>query len=97
MDESLEIYSEKTWKIRVGRNWRDKAYGYQWWSVKAGNYRYNLAWGHGGQQIVLLDELDMVIVVLVDPLHLQWGDEQWRIEKANLNLISDFVASLPGK
>jgi hypothetical protein len=37
----------------------------------------------------------MVIVLLVDPLHLQWGDEPWRIEKANLNLIADFVASLP--
>ena len=96
VDESLRTYSEKTWKVRVGRNWGDNAYGYQWWSIKAGDYRYNLAWGHGGQQIVLLDELDMVIVVLVDPLHLQWGDEPWRIEKANLNLVADFVASLPG-
>jgi hypothetical protein len=45
----------------------------------------------------MLDELDMVIVLLVDPLHLQWGDELRRIEKANLNLIADFVASLPGE
>ncbi len=37
----------------------------------------------------------MVIVLLVDPLHLQWGAEQWKIEKGNLNLIADFVASLP--
>jgi CubicO group peptidase (beta-lactamase class C family) len=95
VDESLQIYSEKTWKYRVGRNWDDNAYGYQWWSIKAGNYRYNLAWGHGGQQIALVNELDMVIVLLVDPLHFQWGDEPWRIERANLNLVADFVASLP--
>jgi hypothetical protein len=38
-----------------------------------------------------------MIVVLVDPLHLQWGDGPWRIEKSNLNLVADFVASLPSK
>ena len=95
VQDSLQIYSENTWTIRVGRNWRDNGYGYQWWSIRAGNHRYNLAWGHGGQQIVLLDDLDMVIVLLADPLHLQHGDEPWRIEKANLNLVADFVASLP--
>jgi hypothetical protein len=45
----------------------------------------------------LLDELDMVIVVTVDPLHGQHGDGPWKIEKANLNLVADFVASLPGE
>ena len=30
----------------------------------------------------------------MDPLHLQYGDEPWKIEKGNLNLIADFVASL---
>jgi CubicO group peptidase (beta-lactamase class C family) len=93
--DSLQIYSKNTWTVGVGRNWGDNGYGYLWWSIKAGNYRYNLAWGHGGQQIVLLDDLDMMIVFLADPLHLQHGDEPWRIEKANLNLVADFVASLP--
>jgi CubicO group peptidase (beta-lactamase class C family) len=95
VEESLQTYSKKTWKYRVGPNWKSNEYGYQWWSIKAGNYRYHLAWGHGGQQIVLIDELDMMIVLLVDPLHLQHGDEPWKIEKGNLNLIADFVASLP--
>jgi CubicO group peptidase (beta-lactamase class C family) len=95
--DSLQIYSEDVWTIRVGRNWDDNAYGYQWWSIRAGDYRYNLAWGHGGQQIVLLDELEMAIVVTVDPLHLQHGDEPWKLEKSSLNLVADFVASLPGQ
>ena len=93
--DSLQIYSHNTWKIGVGRNWGDNGYGYNWWSIRAGNYRYNLAWGHGGQQIVLLDDLDMMIVLLADPLHLEHGDGPWRIEKSNLNLLADFVASLP--
>jgi CubicO group peptidase (beta-lactamase class C family) len=95
--DSLQVYSENAWKIKVGRNWRDNGYGYQWWSVRAGDYRYNLAWGHGGQQIVLLDELDMVIVVTVDPLHLQHGDGPWKLEKSSLNLVADFIASLPSE
>jgi len=95
--DSLQIYSKKTWTVRVGRNWDDNGYGYQWWSIKAGDYRYNLAWGHGGQQIVLIDDLDMMIVFLADPLHLKHGDEPWKIEKANLNLVADFIASLPGE
>ena len=93
--DSLQIYSRNAWKIRVGKNWDDNAYGYQWWSVRAGNYRYNLAWGHGGEQIVLLKELDMVIVVTVDPLHKQHGGGPWKKEKASLNLVANFVASLP--
>ena len=93
--ESLQSYSRKTWKYRVGRNWKSNEYGYQWWSIKAGSYRYNMAWGHGGQQVILIDDLNMVVILLADPLHLQHGDEPWRLEKANLNLIADFVASLP--
>ena len=95
--DSLQIYSENAWKISVGRNWRDNGYGYQWWSVRAGDHRYSLAWGHGGQQIVLLDEFDMVIVVTADPLYHQSGGGPWKHEKANLNLVGDFIASLPSE
>jgi len=97
VEESLQTYSKKTWKFRVGRNWGDNGYGYQWWSIKAGDYHYNMAWGHGGQQIILIDELDLMVVLLADALYAQHGDEPWKIEKANLNLVADFVASLPGE
>ena len=95
VQDSLQIYSRNAWKIRVGKNWGDPCYGYQWWSVQAGNHRYHMAWGHGGEQIILLKDLDMIIVVTADPLHLQHGGGPWRKEKASLNLVADFVASLP--
>ena len=95
IEESLQSYSKKTWKYRVGPNWKANEYGYQWWSIKAGKYRYHLAWGHGGQQIALIDELDLMVVLLADALYKQHGDAPWEIEKGNLNLIADFVASLP--
>jgi CubicO group peptidase (beta-lactamase class C family) len=93
--DSLQTYSEDAWYYRVGKNWRDSAYGYQWWSIRAGDHRYNLAWGHGGQQIALLDELDLMVVATADPLYRQHGDQPWKLEKANLNLVADFIASLP--
>lgn len=95
--ESLQTYSEDAWPYRIGRNVNDMGYGYQWWSVRAGEHRYNLAWGHGGQQIALVEDLDMVIVVTADPLIGQHGDAPWRREKENLNLVADFIASLPGE
>lgn len=95
--DSLQTYSEDAWPYRVGRNFKEIGYGYQWWSVTAGDHRYSLAWGHGGQQIAVLDDLDMVVVVKTDPLHGQHGDAPWQHEKANLNLVADFIASLPNK
>ena len=97
VEASLKRYSEDAWEYRVGRNFTDIGYGYQWWSVRAGDHRYNLAWGHGGQQIALLDEHNMVVVVKADPLFGQHGDRAWRYEKANLNLVGDFFASLPSE
>jgi CubicO group peptidase (beta-lactamase class C family) len=93
--DSLAIYSQDAWGYRVGRNWRDNGYGYQWWSVRAGDHRYNLAWGHGGQQIAVVDELDMVIIVTANPLFGQHGDTPWKREKENLNLVADFISTLP--
>jgi hypothetical protein len=37
----------------------------------------------------------MVIVVVADPLVGEHGDRPWKMEKANLNLGADFIASLP--
>ena len=53
--------------------------------------------GKSLQQIAVLDEHDMVIVVNADPLFAQHGDAPWKHEKANLNLVADFIASIPGE
>jgi CubicO group peptidase (beta-lactamase class C family) len=95
--DSLQTYTENAWKIRIGRNYTEMAYGYQWWSARAGDHRFSLAWGHGGQQVALLPQLDMVIVVKANPLWKQHGAGPWRKEKANLNLVGNFIASLPSQ
>jgi CubicO group peptidase (beta-lactamase class C family) len=97
VEASLHTYTEDAWGYRVGSNFKDIGYGYQWWSARAGDHKYNLAWGHGGQQIVVLDDLDMVIVVKAEPLFGDHGGGPWKREKANLNLVADFIDTLPGE
>jgi CubicO group peptidase (beta-lactamase class C family) len=99
--DSLQRYSENInatggFPANWGLSISDIGYGYQWWSAKAGDYRLDFAWGHGGQFIVLVDELDMVIVLTSYPFWLEHNEESWKHEKANLNLLSDFIKSLPG-
>jgi len=93
--ESLQAYSENAWTILVSPYLADIGYGYQWWSARAGEHRFDYAWGHGGQFIVLLDEFDMIIVVTSDPAWLKHDAEAWRHEKANLHAVSKFINSLP--
>jgi CubicO group peptidase (beta-lactamase class C family) len=99
--ESLKRYSEDINSAgikssKVGRYFRDIGYGYQWWSASVGDHHFNFAWGHGGQLIVLLDDLDMVIVVTADSFYgkdVHW--QSWKHEKANINLVGKFIKSLP--
>ena len=97
---SLQRYSEDinsggVSSSRLGRYFRDIGYGYQWWSARVGDHHFNYAAGHGGQLIVLLDELDLVIVATADPLYGQYGGEAWRHEKAVFDLVGKFIDSLP--
>jgi len=91
--DSLETYSEKAWS-NIG-HFHEIGYGYQWWSAKAGDYRVNFAWGHGGQLIVLVDELDLVIVTTADSFY---GEDahfnSWKYEKAIIEMAADFVHSI---
>jgi CubicO group peptidase (beta-lactamase class C family) len=98
--ESLQRYSEDINSAgiifgRLGRYFRDIGYGYQWWSASVGDHHFNFAWGHGGQFIVLLDELDMILVTTAAPFWKQHDDQAWKQERAVINLMGKFIKSLP--
>jgi len=98
--DSLQRYSEDInvtggFPANWGLSFRDVGYGYQWWSARVGEHHFDIAWGHGGQLIVLLDDLDMVIVVTSYPFWLQHDAEAWKHELADVNLVGEFIASLP--
>jgi CubicO group peptidase (beta-lactamase class C family) len=93
--DSLQTYSEDAYD-NISQ-FRDIGYGYQWWSAEVGGHHVNFAWGHGGQLIVLLDDLNMVVVVTADPFYLVNSSESWRNEKANFDLVGQFIDSLPAE
>ena len=95
--DSLHTYSEHARNYGSSLLFRDLGYGYGWWTARAGDHHFSFAWGHGGQLIVLLDELDMVIVTTADPFFGQHNSNSWQHEKATFNLVGEFIESLPGK
>ena len=95
VQDSLQTYSEDARDYGMSLSLRDMGYGYGWWTARAGDHHVSFAWGHGGQLIVLLDELDMVIVTTADPFFGQHDGQSWKHEKATINLVADFIASLP--
>jgi len=95
--DSLQRYSEDLYNNRLGRYFRDIGYGYLWWSARAGKHDFYYAWGHGGNLIVLLHQLDMVIVTTANPLHGVWGEEAWEKEGAIIDAVGRFVQSLPAE
>jgi CubicO group peptidase (beta-lactamase class C family) len=104
ISDSLQKYSDRInlsgWipglTSRVGY-YRDIGYGYQWWSAKAGDHQFYYAAGHGGNQIILLDELDMVIVTSADRLWGNFGGDAWEKERAIIDMVGKFVKSLPSE
>ena len=103
VNESLQSYSSDInsggiKSGRAGRYLHDIGYGYQWWSAKVGEHSFNLAWGHGGQFIILLDELNMIIVTTADPFYGKKNHfNAWQHEKSIINLVGKFIKSLPKK
>jgi len=94
--DSLKTYTENARNYGSSLSFRDLGYGYGWWTARVGNQHFSFAWGHGGQLIVLLDELDMVIVTTADPFFGQHDGNSWQHEKATFNLVGEFIKALPG-
>jgi CubicO group peptidase (beta-lactamase class C family) len=97
--DSHQRYSEKIKRggeisSRYG-SFRDIGYGYQWWSARVGGHNFDYAAGHGGNYIILLGELDMIIVTTADPMHGVFGAESWKHEGAINAMVGEFINSLP--
>jgi CubicO group peptidase (beta-lactamase class C family) len=95
--DSLQTYSVNEAFVKKVGHFRDIGYGYQWWSANVGDFHVNFAWGHGGQLIVLLDELDMVVVTTSYPFWLEHNDQSWKNEKAIITMVSEFINSIPSE
>lgn len=96
---SFQKYSKKIvrgWLTARYGSFLDRGYGFQWWFSRCGDHDFWYASGHGGNYIILLHDLDMVIVTTADPLHDKWDGDPWKYEGAINKLVGRFIKSLPG-
>ncbi len=92
--DSLQTYSVNEGPKKKVGHFRDIGYGYHWWSAGLDEHRINFAWGHGGQLVVLADYLDMVVVTTAYPYRKEYSLDQWKNEKAIINMVGKFISSL---
>lgn len=87
IEESTQKYStDASW---FKKHFEDFGYGYQWWLAQAGGYDVYFALGHGGQIIVNVPELDMIIVTTA---HWEVSPETSGTQiNSVLNLIANFI------
>ncbi len=97
VDDSLTNYSQRAKDYGWGFPFKEMGYGYGWWTASVGEHDFWFAWGHGGQFIVLMDDLDLVIVTTADPFFRQNDGNSWKHEKAIFKLVGDFISSLPAE
>jgi CubicO group peptidase (beta-lactamase class C family) len=69
-------------------------YGYLWWSSKAGSHPVTFAWGQGGQFIVLVPDLSMLVVTSAYHFPGKSGDLPWQKTKAIMELVGGFIESI---
>lgn len=79
----------------LGDYFEDLGYGYQWWSASVDGERFDFAWGHGGNLIVLLHERKLMIVTAADPLYDAPEEAGWEHEGAIIDVVGKFIESLP--
>jgi CubicO group peptidase (beta-lactamase class C family) len=97
VQNSLQSYSERAKDYGMSLVFKDMGYGYGWWSATVKDHDFNFAWGHGGQLIVLLEDLDMVIVTTANPFFAEHSGNSWAHESAIMNMVGRFIKTLPGE
>jgi CubicO group peptidase (beta-lactamase class C family) len=87
IEDSTQRYSENASWFK--KHFEDFGYGYQWWLAQGGGYDVYFALGHGGQVIVNVPELNMIIVTTA---HWEVSGEVSGVQiNAALNLIANFI------
>ena len=97
VQDSLRSYSVKAKDYGMSLVFKDLGYGYGWWSATVRNHNFNFAWGHGGQLIVLLEDLDMVIVTTAYPFLGEHSGNSWEHESGIMNMVGRFIKTLPSE
>ncbi len=92
-NSTFQVYSSSTYGREILTNIRTLKYGYLWWSGTSGSHQIWFAWGHGGQMVVIIHDLNMVVVAtayvpgIFDP-------DAWPKSKAVMELVGRFITKI---
>ena len=71
-------------------------YGYLWWLGEFNNYKYQFAWGHGGQFIFVIPDANTLVITTAYPD--PDGPTHWRkSQKIVKNILFNVIKALPNK
>ena len=90
VDTSLEPLSATTYGSTIWP-YRDIRYGYLWWHAGVDDIEVHFAWGHGGQFIFVVPELEMVVVTTAYNFIGDFTNTSWATEGAIFRLIATDV------
>jgi CubicO group peptidase (beta-lactamase class C family) len=93
VNTSLQIYSTSTYGWEILTSIRNLQYGYLWWSGTSGSHQIWFAWGHGGQLVVIVHDLNMVVVTTAACPSI-FDPEAWPKTKQVMELVGRFIATI---
>ena len=93
ISKSLQIYSPTTYGREILTHIHNLGYGYMWWSGISGDHNIWFAWGHGGQMVVIINDLNMVVVstASVPP---GVNTEAWQKSKQVMEIVGRLIENL---
>jgi CubicO group peptidase (beta-lactamase class C family) len=89
---SLWIEESLTPSTYIGGVWGDlldAGYGYGWWLGTINGYHTFLALGHGGQYIITIPDLDIIVVTTANP-DFDWDTADLH-ERTLLHITAEFI------
>jgi len=93
VNQSLQVYSSSTYEREILNYIHNLQYGYLWWSGASGSHTIWFAWGHGGQMIVIVRDLNMIVIATAAP-QPGFDNAAWQKEKAIMELVGRFISKI---
>jgi CubicO group peptidase (beta-lactamase class C family) len=90
IEESFVDFSQTSYGSTIWP-YRDIRYGYLWWHAEVDGHDVYFAWGHGGQFVTLVPELDLVVVTTAYNFVGDFTDNSWNTEGAIMQLVATDV------
>ena len=93
VNSSFQVYSSSTYGREILTYIRTLKYGYLWWSGTSGSHQIWFAWGHGGQMVVIIHDLNMVVVATASVPGL-FDPDAWPKSKTVMDLVGRFIKQI---